>query len=98
MFLELNHTLSEGVSYHMSLRVVNAAGLSTIASVPFIVSTAPPDMSVMSPTPGGVTQVMNVSGVTVAFTNSTDNVTLNFNFRSTVDSSNNILSLIGKLL
>ena len=82
----------------MSLQVLNAAGLSAMASVPFTVSTAPPDMSVMSPAPDGVTREMNVSGVSVAFTNSTNKVILNFNFQPTVNSSNNSLQLIGKSL
>ncbi|KAK7113965.1 hypothetical protein V1264_000110 [Littorina saxatilis] len=89
VFKNLNPSLTDGSTYHVSLRVFNPAGLSVTTSVPFTVSVSPPDMSVMAPAPANVTKVMNVSGESVAFTNRTDTMKLSLNFQTTAEESDN---------
>ncbi|KAK7498950.1 hypothetical protein BaRGS_00009759 [Batillaria attramentaria] len=71
---DLDDSLVDETTYFFNLQVVNQAGLTTNASASFTVLTSPPDMSVVSPAPANVTSVMNISGVPVAFTDSTEKV------------------------
>ena len=69
---DLSDVLRDQTAYHLSLKVINAAGVTTIATSPFSVNVMPPPVSDVRPGVDNVTEHLSVSGESVAFVERTD--------------------------
>lgn len=93
-FKDIFPPLSEKNTYYLSVEVTNAASLVSISNVTFTVLTSPPDMSVLSTVLENVNfYLLNVTDVSIGITNSTDTVSISFNFKDLV-TGNNTLQMI----